>query len=287
MDFETFIKDRNQPVVFKNFINEWSARKWTLQHLAQYLKDTEIKCKIGPKFQGIFETQCLYLDITIDDFIEWCSSKSRPSNPLHQIDKDKYFCYLDYKYMVELFSDNEEILQSVDWGVFGLTDRYGNDSTIWIGSDGCTTPCHYDTYGFNLVSQISGRKKWYLFPPGDMESLYPTRIPYEESSVFSEVNITNTDFNRHPHFKNCHPYMVILEPGDVLYVPKHWWHYVQCLDTAISVNTWVEMEDDNETRVREAITRILISSLSSSNNDSNNSLVNPTEVCSRILHNSY
>jgi len=34
-------------------------------------------------------------------------------------------------------------------------------------------------------------------------------------------------------------YEVVLKPGQVLYVPKHWWHYVECESTAISVNTWV------------------------------------------------
>lgn len=36
-------------------------------------------------------------------------------------------------------------------------------------------------------------------------------------------------------------YTVTLEPGQVLYVPKHWWHYVECDSTAISVNTWIEL----------------------------------------------
>lgn len=47
--------------------------------------------------------------------------------------------------------------QDVDWGVFGFPDRDGKESTIWIGSEGCYTNCHYDTYGFNLVAQIQGR----------------------------------------------------------------------------------------------------------------------------------
>lgn len=33
--------------------------------------------------------------------------------------------------------------------------------------------------------------------------------------------------------------MVDLDPGDVLFVPARWWHYVENLSTAISINTWV------------------------------------------------
>ena len=41
-------------------------------------------------------------------------------------------------------------------------------------------------------------------------------------------------------------YEVVLEPGQVLYVPKHWWHYVECESTAISVNTWIELVSQNK-----------------------------------------
>ena len=36
-------------------------------------------------------------------------------------------------------------------------------------------------------------------------------------------------------------WQVTLVPGDVLFVPKKWWHYVQSLDTSISINTWIEL----------------------------------------------
>ena len=36
-------------------------------------------------------------------------------------------------------------------------------------------------------------------------------------------------------------WQVTLDPGDVLFVPKKWWHYVQSLDTSISINTWIEL----------------------------------------------
>lgn len=36
---------------------------------------------------------------------------------------------------------------------------------------------------------------------------------------------------------------ITLEPGDLLYVPRHWWHYVESIeeDPTVSINTWVEL----------------------------------------------
>lgn len=35
--------------------------------------------------------------------------------------------------------------------------------------------------------------------------------------------------------------VVELSAGDVLVVPRHWWHYVENLTTAISINMWIPL----------------------------------------------
>lgn len=110
--------------------------------------------------------------------------------------------------MAELFKDYPHLRQAVNWGSFGFPERSGDESTMWIGSAEASTPCHIDTYGCNLVAQIYGKKKWTLFPPGQTPNLYPTRIPYEESSVFSQVHITNPDLTRFPAFASAVHYQV-------------------------------------------------------------------------------
>lgn len=71
---------------------------------------------------------------------------------------DKWL-YCDYKHMKE-FSDKPEIIESFNWLKFGVDKEFGENglySTIWIGSKGAHTDCHWDTYGYNLVAQIHGR----------------------------------------------------------------------------------------------------------------------------------
>jgi len=102
--------------------------------------------------------------------------------------RDEYWCYADYNYMAKLFADDSAILDSVDWSSFGFNERNGYQSTIWIGSEQAFTPCHQDTYGLNLVAQIDGVKKWLLLPPSESHALNPLRVPYEESSIFTQVD---------------------------------------------------------------------------------------------------
>lgn len=135
--------------------------------------------------------------------------KSKFENPLLAFPGSQYWVYADYKYMCNVCPDVPELQDPVDWGILGFKDRGGRDSALWVGSEGACTPCHYDTYGFNLVAQLSGEKKWMMFPPDDTAKMYPTRVPFEETSVFSEVDVERPDFVKYPKFRETTPYKVI------------------------------------------------------------------------------
>lgn len=60
--------------------------------------------------------------------------------------------------------------------------------------------------------------------------MYPTRIPYEESSVFSSVNILDPDFKMHSLFK-VHHFLSILKKLclNVFYLFEH--HMILTVNT--------------------------------------------------------
>ncbi|XP_053393393.1 HSPB1-associated protein 1-like isoform X2 [Mercenaria mercenaria] len=252
------------PLVFKHAVDEWPAQQWTPEYLCQVLGDKLLDSKISliqhEDFQ--WEPDCLHLKVTMRQYTDWLQGDTDRDNPLRLIDKTKFSCYIDYKYMKDMFEEQPQVLKSVFWDIFGLDERGGDHSTIWIGSCGTYTPCHQDTYGFNLVAQIQGRKRWYLFNPDQTDCMYPTRIPYEESSIYSEVNVRYPDLDKHPLFQKTTPYIIELVPGDVLYVPRHWWHFVESLEPSMSINTWVPMVEDAQSHLEESVSRLLYTCLS-------------------------
>ncbi|KAM4626161.1 HSPB1-associated protein 1 [Discoglossus pictus] len=275
----------DRPSVFLNMVCDWPALLWKVSYLSCALEEEPLRFRIGQKrldtaVDPQFETHCDYVEATLNQFDDWVSGLSlEDSGPFSQYDNSEYWAYADYKYLAEVFKDRTEMLQDVVWADFGFPGRDGQESTIWIGSSGANTPCHLDTYGCNLVLQVEGRKTWHLFPPEDTPHMYPTRIPYEESSVFSKVNVINPDRSRFPMFSRASPHVVTLHPGQVLFVPRHWWHYVESIDDiTVSVNSWIELDSDHEARVQEAVTRMLVCALKSAESPcTSQDWINPTE----------
>ncbi|XP_034003037.1 HSPB1-associated protein 1 homolog [Trematomus bernacchii] len=268
-----------QPAVFTNMSDGWPALRWTAEKLSDCLHKL-IRFRLGRKEETntpLFETQCSYVEATLEHFLLWTQGqKEGDVGPFCEYPKSEYWAYADYKYIALLFQDQPAMFEDVKWSQFGFEGRNGRESTLWIGSEGANTPCHLDSYGCNLVLQVQGRKRWHLFPPEDTPHLYPTRIPFEESSVFSQLDVLHPDLRRFPGFHGARAHIVTLQPGQVLYVPQHWWHYVESLDPiTVSVNSWIEMEEDDVARVGEAVTKAVVCAFKRDENPED--WLNPTE----------
>ncbi|XP_067890952.1 HSPB1-associated protein 1 homolog isoform X5 [Heterodontus francisci] len=229
-----------QPAVFLNMVSDWPALKWNVEYLSHVLNGKPLKFRIGErKITKVpqFETHCGYVQATLQEFLVWLHGESDVSaGPFNSFPRSQYWAYADYKYIAMTLEEKAELFQEVIWSDFGFPGRDGRDSTLWIGSEAANTPCHLDSYGCNLVLQVQGRKRWHLFPPEDTTYLYSTRIPYEESSIFSSVNVVNPDLERFPRFRAARLHAVTLHPGEAA-VTSHETnlHYVNlavqaCLD---------------------------------------------------------
>jgi hypothetical protein len=109
-------------------------------------------------------------------------------------------------------------------------------TNLWIGSKGNVTPLHFDIAN-NFLCQIEGRKRITCFDPSQTDRLYPTGYGDKIDNT-SQVQILEPDFTKHPRYRDAVPTHCILDPGEVIYIPPFWWHQVESLDIATSLNFW-------------------------------------------------
>jgi len=111
---------------------------------------------------------------------------------------------------------------------------------LWIGNR-IRVATHYDLKE-NVGVVMAGRRRFTLFPPDQIANLYPG--PFELTPAGTPVSLVdpaNPDLARFPRFAEAwaHAETALLEPGDAIYIPYHWWHAVDSLDPVSAfVNYW-------------------------------------------------
>ncbi|CCJ28279.1 unnamed protein product [Pneumocystis jirovecii] len=108
----------------------------------------------------------------------------------------------------------------------------------WFGGKGTVSPLHTDPY-HNIFSQIVGWKYVRLYAPEENEALYPRSFEGGiNMSNTSQIDLDNLDTKKFPKFSNAKYVEGIIGPGDCLYIPVGWWHYVRSLSVSFSVSFW-------------------------------------------------
>ncbi|PKS08832.1 hypothetical protein jhhlp_003441 [Lomentospora prolificans] len=123
----------------------------------------------------------------------------------------------------------------------------------WFGPASTITPLHTDSM-HNLLCQVVGRKYVRLYPPSCAAAMRPRGVEGgvdmgNTSSVDlgavegwdavdvddEEACLSEEDVER---FKAAEYWDCVLEPGETLYIPIGWWHYVRSLSVSFSVSFW-------------------------------------------------
>lgn len=121
----------------------------------------------------------------------------------------------------------------------------GDQPHTYFGCGGNTTACHCDP-SENILVLISGTKRFEIFPPTDVDVLYPNRPPaYLRGTVPPFTSTTDMDEEtaaRYPLYRHARPQTVDLVPGDMLYLPIFWWHSVSgSFERNMLINWWTEV----------------------------------------------
>lgn len=106
---------------------------------------------------------------------------------------------------------------------------------FWLGPAGTVTPLHCD-YDDNIFAQALGSKRIWLAPPHHDAFLYPREA--NPVLVGSPFDPERPDYDRFPLARDAAIVDVVVQPGEMLYVPAGWYHQVRALSFSLSVNRW-------------------------------------------------
>ena len=213
---ENFLKPL-KPVVFTDLTKDWPAlTNWTIERL---------KSQYGGLSVPIYS-----------------NNYSKPGKGYMEPDKHMPFGdFLDLLvgaepcdlrlFLFNIFKEAPEM--KADFHIPDIMDGFYNDFPfMFFGGRGSKVAMHFDIdMSHVFLNQIYGTKRIVLFSPEQSKLIY--QLPY---SVASYVDINNPDYLKFPALKYAQGDEVILHPGESLFIPSGYWHYIEYIDGGYSIS---------------------------------------------------
>lgn len=102
------------------------------------------------------------------------------------------------------------------------------DGFFWMGPKGTVTPWHHDLTN-NLLVQICGRKRVTLVSSSQTPLMRNHLHCY--STLPEPSALGSLPEAERPRALTC-----VLAPGDAIFIPVGWWHYIEGLDVTVSLS---------------------------------------------------
>jgi len=217
-DFSNHYMKPCKPVILKDFVDPDSPafKKWNYEYFKEIAGNTNV---------NVYGNESQYNDriaskpiaqTTFSDYLDLITSKSTD----HRL------------FLFNLLNIKPEL----------KNDIYYKDITkgkilkwlpfMFFGGKGSVTRNHVDIdMSHVFIVQFQGIKRIWLFPWEQSDLLY--KLPYNFHSV---VNLRQADYEKYPGIEYLDGYEAVIKPGETLYIPSGWWHYIQYETQGYSVS---------------------------------------------------
>ncbi|MFJ4114518.1 cupin-like domain-containing protein [Pseudomonas sp. NPDC089758] len=213
------------PVVISDALREWKLfnldRQASLEHFAELQGIT----RHGDYVKKTFSTERDFRSTSMADFI------NALDNPQPRDSNGEPPAYMGNNIVPA------QLLELIQYPPYFERSLY-IAPRIWIGPKGTLTPLHRDDAD-NLFAQVWGDKSFILAAPHHRPALGTWSTSPKGGLDGCDFNPDAPDYQRFPEARGVTFLRVLLQAGDLLFLPEGWFHQVESVSTSLSVNFWV------------------------------------------------
>lgn len=238
-------KSEPEPMVMRGLVEDWPAvSKWKdINYLMKSTSGGErlVPCEIGKNYLSEdWKQEIIPFKQFVDRFI---------------VTRKEHGYVAQHDLLNQISSLKEDVLVPDIAYVDTENHKYPRPQAValyynvWIGYD-TVSPLHYDNF-FNLFCQVVGYKYVRLYPPNTagIEAIQKYVDDHGKTIDMANTSSVNVRFSSpeevdsgrkiSPEFPWDSNYIdVVLGPGDCLFIPRGWWHFIESSSFSISVSLW-------------------------------------------------
>jgi hypothetical protein len=211
IDKEEFLqqyKAMQTPVVMHNITKDWPAKqKWSLEYFESLGGDNDVKIYDSKPSTNYKLQHAAEATMKLRDYFKILLAG----------ENDLRIFFFD---MLRQIPSLQNDFSYPDIGLHWFKKL----PVMFIAGNRAKVQMHYDIdYADIFLCHFGGKKKVMLFSPDQTKYMY--HVPFS-FSAYHDVDFENPDYEKYPALKHLKGQEVILEHGDVLYIPPGWWHYI-------------------------------------------------------------
>ena len=250
---------RDDPVVLPT-VERWSQPEYLpniLGHRRQYRTDMSPTNQLmffrtgnnGVKKEVLQEWEEPTKEVLMS-YPDWLDKANNPDARELEPDRPHWYFRLNAKSQVHDHYLYEELPFFKPKRNFYMVEPHGaRGINCRFGMRGNTAENHFDA-SRNFIALFGGERRYLLSHPSECQNLalYPMGHP---SARHSEVDWSNPDLQQFPQFRQARSHEVVLQAGDVLYLPTNYFHHIISLDTNFQCNARSGVTQESMSHIQE------------------------------------